>query len=210
VNPRWAGLREALDGLPASERDAWIDEAFGIDELPDDGPDLPPGCVPYLPCPVDVVLRVIDQANVGPGDVFVDIGSGLGRAALLTHFLTGASAIGIEIQPELVRGARELAERLSASRVATVEGDAAHVVGLVPIGTVFFLNCPFSGARLEKVLVHLEGIARTRQIHVCSLHLPIPPCSWLTLAGPPSEDLAVYRSVASPRAADQAASAASF
>jgi len=59
---------------------------------------------------------------------------------------------------------------------------------------VFFLYCPFSGARLERVLDDLESIARTREIRVCCVDLPLPPRAWLALAAPPSGDLAVYRS----------------
>ena len=55
--------------------------------------------MPYLPCPVDTLLRVIEHAPLGAADVFVDVGSGLGRAAALVHLLTGARAVGLEVQP---------------------------------------------------------------------------------------------------------------
>jgi precorrin-6B methylase 2 len=131
---------------------------------------------------------------VRPGDVFVDVGSGLGRVAALTHLLSGAASIGIEIQPELVRASRQLAERVNVSRVSVVEGDAARLAGDMTTGSVFFLYCPFSGERLEQVLDGLESIARTRQIRVCCVDLPLPERPWLTLVSPPSGDLAVYRS----------------
>src|SRR5689334_6805613 len=92
-----AEFRAALAGVPREERDPWLDEVFGLGELPDDGPDLPPGCVPYLPCAVDTVLRMIEHADVRAEDVFVDVGAGLGRAAALIHVATGAAAIGLEI-----------------------------------------------------------------------------------------------------------------
>ena len=41
-------------------------------------------------------------------DVFVDVGSGLGRAAALVHLMTGARAIGLEVQPALVAAARDI------------------------------------------------------------------------------------------------------
>ncbi len=187
-------FRAALTSVPASERDGWLDQVFGLEGLPPDGPELPRGCVPYLPSSVDTLLRVIDGAKVGAEDVFVDIGSGLGRATALTHFLTGAGAIGIEIQPELVRGARELASRLNAERVSVVEGDAAELASYITNGTVFFLYCPFSGERLDRVMADLELIARTREIRVCSVDLRLPSCSWLTPVSL-SGDLAIYRSL---------------
>jgi SAM-dependent methyltransferase len=187
-------FRAALLRVPPTERDAWLDLVLGLDELPEDGPELPRECVPYLPCPVDALLRMVDQAPVRASDVFVDIGSGLGRAAALVPLLTGAAAIGLEIQPGLVRIARDLATRLLGSRISFVEGDAVELAGSVTIGSVFFLYCPFSGDRLVKVLAALEPIARTRRIRVCSVDLPLPPCSWLKLDPQLSGDLAIHRS----------------
>ncbi len=190
-----AAFRAAVERVPADERDAWLDRVFELDALPDDGPDLPRGCVPYLPSSVEVLLRVVDHASVGGDDVFVDIGSGLGRAAALVHLVTGAAAIGLEIQPALAQAARALAARLNLSRLSFVEGDAASHAGAWVTGTVFFLYCPFSGERLERVLADLEPLSRARPIRVCCVDLPLPPCSWLTPASRPSGDLTIYRSV---------------
>jgi SAM-dependent methyltransferase len=194
-----ARFRAALLGVPADDRDAWLDLVLGIDELPADGSDLPRGCVPYLPCSVDALLRVIDRAGVRDTDVFVDIGSGLGRATALVHLLTGASAIGLEIQPALAIAARELASRLLLARVPCIEGDAAELAGRMTIGTVFFLYCPFGGERLTRVLEQLETIARTRMLRVCCVDLPLPPCAWLEPDPAAASDLTVYRSVLHPR-----------
>ena len=117
-----------------------------------------------------------------------------GRAAMAVHLLTGASAIGVEVQSHLVRAARDLAERMNVSRVSWVHGDAELLTGSMTTGSVFFLYCPFSGDRLERVLDDLEPIARTRRIRVCAVDLPLPHRPWLTLVSPPSGDLAVYRS----------------
>jgi SAM-dependent methyltransferase len=189
-----ATFRAALLRVPPTERDAWLDQVLGLGELPDDGPELPRDCVPYLPCAVDTLLRMVEQAPVSDSDVFVDVGSGVGRATALVHLLTGAAAIGLEIQPGFVRAARDLAARLLAPRISCVEGDAANLAGLVTVGSVFFLYCPFSGERLTKVLADVESIARTRTICVCCVDLPLPPCPWLTLDPRRSGDLAIYRS----------------
>jgi SAM-dependent methyltransferase len=187
-------FRAALTSVPPADRDCWLDLILGLAEPPDDGPDLPRGGVPYLPCPVDTILRMVDQAEVRSTDVFVDIGSGVGRATALTHLLTGAGAIGLEIQSELVRHSRDLRERMNTPRVTVVEGDAARLTGFITIGSVFFLYCPFGGQRLERVLDDLESIALTREIRVCSVHLPLFHRPWLVPVMPPSGDLAVYRS----------------
>jgi SAM-dependent methyltransferase len=192
-------FRAALASVPREARDGWVDLALGLGAPPEDGPELPRGCVPYLPCAVDALLRLVEHAPVRAADVFIDIGSGLGRAAVLVHLLTGARAVGLEVQPALVAGSRELTGRLRLSGVSFVEGDAATLAGALAEGSVFLLYCPFSGDRLARVLSDLEPVARTRAIRVCCVDLRLPPRRWLALASPPWLDLAIHRSVGSPQ-----------
>jgi SAM-dependent methyltransferase len=188
-----AAFRAALLGVPAGERDAWVDVVLGLDDLPGDGPALPAGGVPYLPCSIEVLLRMIDEAPVKSTDVFVDVGAGPGRVIALVHLLTGAGAVGLEIQPELVHAAHGLTARLGLSRVRCIEGDAAAVAAFMVVGSVFFFYCPFSGARLAKVLDDLEPIACTRQLRVCCVCLPLPPRPWLTRDPGRDGELEIYR-----------------
>jgi len=187
-------FRAALLGVPVGDRDAWVDLVLGIDDLPGDGPALPAGGVPYLPCAVEVLLRVVDEVPVRSTDVFVDVGAGPGRAIALVHLLTGAGAVGIEVQPELVRAAHSMTARLGLTRVSCIEGDAATVTRFLVTGSVFFFFCPFSDARLAKVLDHLEPIARTRHLRVCCVDLPLPPRSWLTREPGRGGALEIFRS----------------
>ena len=187
-------FREALLGVPPSERDAWLDVVLRLDELPDDGPDLPRDGVPYLPSSVDVLLRSVGEAGVEASDVFVDIGAGIGRAVTFVHLLTGAAAVGVEIQQRLIVQARALAARLEAPRISYVLGDAAEIPAAMTAGSVFFLYCPFSGARLQRLLVGLQAIARSRVITICCVDLPLPPCPWLDTRAARAADLAVHRS----------------
>ncbi len=189
-------FRRELLAVPPEERDVWLDARFGIAMIADDGPALPRGCVPYLPCSVDALLRVIEHAEVRSDDVFVDVGSGVGRATLLTHMLTGAGAIGIEIQPHLVRAHVELSTRLGVSRCPVIAGDAAHLTRRIAIGSVFFLYCPFSGARLERVLDDLLAVATTRPIRICCVDVELPRRAWLGRVELPFDDVAIYGSTA--------------
>lgn len=189
-----ARFRADLLDVSPSARDVWVDRRFGIDGLPEDGPSLLPGCVPYLPSPVDVVLRMIAQADVRDSDVFVDIGMGIGRTAALVQLLTGASVIGLEIQPAMADAARTMFAHLELPRMTCVVGDAPALTEHLATGSVFFLYCPFGGERLTQVLAALEVVAATRPIRICCVDLPLPPSPWLTLDPPLAGDLAVYRS----------------
>jgi cyclopropane fatty-acyl-phospholipid synthase-like methyltransferase len=51
---------------------------------------------PFVPMDKEVVERVMNLAEVGPKDVFYDLGSGDGRLVIAAA-LRGAKAVGIEI-----------------------------------------------------------------------------------------------------------------
>jgi len=196
--PTPAAFRTALDTIPADDRDAWLDLVLDMVELPDDDPNLPRGCVPYLPCAVGTVLEALRAATVTSDDVFVDVGAGLGRATALSSMLTGATCIGLEIQPALVQAARQRSAALHLARVRFIEGDAADRMCDASDGTVFFLYCPFGGERLERVLDGLHALALKRPLRICCVGMPALERSWVTPLPSTSVDLMVYRTHAHP------------
>jgi SAM-dependent methyltransferase len=58
---------------------------------------------PYLQTPPEVVLKMLKMAKVEQDDVVYDLGSGDGRIVIAAAQNFGARAIGIEIDPELIR-----------------------------------------------------------------------------------------------------------
>lgn len=182
-----------LDIAPR-ERDVCIDEALSIEAPPEDGPELPRGGVPYLPCSVDALLRVAAQVPVRASDVFVDVGAGVGRAAVLMHLLTGARVIGLEVQSAFALAAQNMARRLRLPAVSFIAGDAVEQTAALAQGSVFFLYCPFSGERLVRLLEILQSTAAQRTIHICCVDLRLPSCRFLEITSVPSVDLTIYRS----------------
>jgi hypothetical protein len=169
---RGADLVAQLTQVPFRDRDVWIDEVLGIDPPPPDIPDLPRGSVPYLPCGVDEILALVREVPLGPEHTLVDLGSGVGRVAILAHLLCGVRAHGIEIQAPLVHAARTRATALELYAVTFTHGDAAD--DAVPLaGSVFFLYAPFNGAMLTRVLDRLATLA-TRPI-LCTVGVEIMP-----------------------------------
>jgi len=174
---RGAALLELLASIPALERDAWVDALLGLEEPPaDDVADLPRGAVPYLPSGVEEILAMVREAPLRPHDVLVDLGSGLGRVVILAHLLSGARAVGVELQEQLVRSARARCAELALAGVSFVHANAED---LELEGTVFFLYAPFNGEMLARVLRRLEVVARRRPIVVCAVGLELPGVSWL-------------------------------
>ena len=58
---------------------------------------------PYLQTPHEIVSKMLTMAKVQPSDLVYDLGSGDGRIPIAAAQKFGAKAIGIEIDPELIR-----------------------------------------------------------------------------------------------------------
>lgn len=188
---RGPALRDLLRAVPFTERDAWVDQVLALEPPPPDVSNLPRGAVPYLPCGVDEILAMIDEAPVGPGDAFVDLGSGVGRVVVLAHLLSGAAASGIEIQEPLVRLAQTMAATLKLPGVSFTHADAAATA---LHGSHFFLYAPFNGDLLARVLARLGEAARRRPIVVGAVGLELHGVPWLTPRNATHPALTIYDS----------------
>lgn len=188
---RGAPLRERLLSVPARERDVWVDELLSLEQPPPDTAELPRGAVPYLPCGVEEILTMVRELPLRASDVLVDLGSGLGKVVLLAHLLTGARALGVEIQAPLVRSARERCTWLKLDAVSFVH---ANAIDVELDASVFFLYAPCNGQLLQAVLGRLEHVARRRAIAVCAVGLKLNELSWLSPRLVPRGPVAIYDS----------------
>lgn len=59
--------------------------------------------VPFITTPDHVTLEMLAAARVGPGDHVIDLGSGDGRIVITAARRFGATGLGVEIDPALVR-----------------------------------------------------------------------------------------------------------
>ena len=72
--------------------------------------------VPFITTPDQVTLAMLELAGVGANDHLIDLGSGDGRIVITAARRFGASGLGVEIVPDLVRLSRDHA------RAAGVQG----------------------------------------------------------------------------------------
>ena len=72
----------------------------------------------WLPTPQVVVDKMLDVARVGPKDFVMDLGSGDGRT-VITAARRGATAVGIEYNPDMVEFAKRNAEKAGVSQKAS-------------------------------------------------------------------------------------------
>jgi hypothetical protein len=102
--------------------------------------------------------RALGRLGVGPDDVFVDYGSGLGRAVLVAASLPFRRVIGVEVSEEMTQRARENVgrnrQRLRAKDVELVSADALEWE-VPPDLTVAYLYCPFTDEIFDGVMQRL-------------------------------------------------------
>lgn len=134
--------------------------------------ELPPGMVAYQPTPARWLLDLPERAGITPMDTFVDIGAGLGQVAILAALLSGARAIGIEIEPAYVAVARRSADLLGLGHVSFRCEDVLSAD--LSAGTVFYLYTPLVGELLGQLLARLRREAAARPIRVCAYGPCVP------------------------------------
>jgi SAM-dependent methyltransferase len=78
----------------------------------------------WVPTPEPLVERMLTMAQVGPGDVLFDLGSGDGRTVIAAA-KRGAEAVGVEFNPDLIAFSKRTAERerLSSEHARFIQGD---------------------------------------------------------------------------------------
>lgn len=165
-----ASLGEWLTSFPPGERDRALERRWGIDAS--DVASAMPGesLIGYHASGVAAVVRALLGAELGPNDVFVDLGAGLGKVTCLARLLTGCDARGIELQGSLVDRARALAAE-QGIEATFVHGDVRECD--LSAGTVFYLYAPFAKAVTAHVLEKLETVAAHRGIVVCALGMDL-------------------------------------
>jgi SAM-dependent methyltransferase len=167
-------------------------------EQPREASSAPPGehLIGYHAAGLDPIGRMLAEVQLSERDVFIDLGSGVGRVCIVVALSTTARVRGIELQTSLVERARADATRAGA--IVAFENADARDANLSD-GTVFFLYCPFTGPALARVLERLSEI--DHPIVVCALGIDLDHAPFLRRR--PLDDfwLAIYDSVTPPVAA---------
>jgi SAM-dependent methyltransferase len=79
---------------------------------------------PFVPSPMDVVKRMLDLADLKPGEFLFDLGCGDGRIVLSAAKDYGSRAMGVDLNARLVDEARNMAENLGlVDNALFVDGD---------------------------------------------------------------------------------------
>lgn len=113
------------------------------------------GCVkvaPYLPTPTPVVDRMLEMARVTKNDVVYDLGSGDGRIVITAAAKYGARGVGFEIDPALVREARENARLARVEHLVEFRQQDLFTADFFDATVVTLYLGPSTNRRLRPVL----------------------------------------------------------
>ncbi len=164
--------------------DLFINGLFSFQDVPEQTLDLEPEMVFYQKTPARIIFELAEKLHFTKYDVFFDLGSGLGQAAMLVNLLAGIRTIGIEFEPAFCNYARDCAAKLNLPNVSFVNIDARKAD--YSKGTIFFMYTPFKGKILQEVLGALKKESLRRDIKI----ITYGPCtaevasqSWLQCAG---------------------------
>jgi SAM-dependent methyltransferase len=192
---RGQALRKRFEDVPPFERDHFVEEVLGIAYPPLEEAALGPELTPYSPSGYDEIVHAFDATELGPGDRFVDLGSGMGKVVLLAALLTGATATGIECDGELAALAQRAGHELALAETTFQRGDARDAA--TEDADVVFMYLPFTGVVLATVLRRLieAGLRlgpHARRRFLCAGTLDLTRHPELVVAGPSRSWLHVY------------------
>jgi SAM-dependent methyltransferase len=147
-------------------RDRRIERRHGLDtfgKIVMDEHDIERGF--YKPLPWGALSRILSRNEIGPNDVFLDLGAGKGRAVFLAaaHY-PFKRVIGVELSEELSAVARaniaQVRDQLLCQDVEIVTSDVLDYEVPDDVTVVFFYN-PFRGRTFASVIQKLlESVDR--------------------------------------------------
>lgn len=171
--------KEGYDNL-----DIFINELISFQPIPEQTMELEPEMVFYQKTPARIIFELAEKSKFTKEDVFFDLGSGLGQAAILLNLLSGVRAYGVEFDPAFCDYATACAEQLNLPDVTFINADARKAD--YSKGTVFFMYTPFKGGILQEVLEVLRKESLSRKIKIftygpCTAEVALQ--GWLDFSG---------------------------
>ncbi len=116
--------------------------------------------VPYVPTPPEVVEGMLDMAGLKAGERLIDLGSGDGRIPRAAA-RRGATALGVEIDGDLVARARSLTRLEGLEERARFVRDDLFTVSLRDVDVVTLYLLPALNERLKpKILNEMKAGSR--------------------------------------------------
>jgi SAM-dependent methyltransferase len=111
---------------------------------------------PYVTTPQNVVDAMLGLAGVKPGDTLLDLGSGDGRIVVTAAQRFGVKGTGIEIDPRLIKLARENAQKAGVADKATFREQDLFTTDLSGYSVITIYLLPDVNKKLKPALQKLK------------------------------------------------------
>jgi len=134
----------------------------------------PENLVPYVSTPMEVVEEMLKMADVKSTDTLFDLGCGDGRIVVTAAKKYGCRAVGVDIDPDRVKEARELAKKEGVeNKVTILQEDLAKTRFSTATVVTMYLLPSYNAALRPKLERVLPLGAR-----VVSHDFDMPPGTW--------------------------------
>ncbi len=131
----------APQAIPGS---GWAEPGLYADPPASSRTRAPGQLAPFDPTPQEVVDRMLTLAGVKKGDVVYDLGAGDGRVVITAAKEYGVKAVGFEIDPGLVKLARENVRKQGVEKLVEIRRQDFLTADLSP-ATVVTLYLSYDG-----------------------------------------------------------------
>ncbi len=128
-------------------------------QQPRAGKDREPDAI-FFPTPQDVVEKMLKLANVKKDDMVYDLGCGDGRIVVTAAKKYGCKAVGYEIDPELVKLARENIKQNQVEHLVKIEREDVFTLDLSGADVIMVYLLPRLNERLIPQLKKLKPGSR--------------------------------------------------
>jgi len=115
---------------------------------------------PYVTTPQNVVDAMLDLTGMQPGDTLLDLGSGDGRIVITAARRYGVKGTGIEIDPRLVKAARENAIQAGVADKTVFKEEDLFLTDLTQYSVITLYLLPDVNNKLKPALRKLKAGTR--------------------------------------------------
>jgi tRNA A58 N-methylase Trm61 len=109
---------------------------------------------PFVATPTPVVRQMLILADLKPGEVLYDLGSGDGRAVIMAAKDFGATSVGVELRDDLAKRALDSIQKLDLNEKTRILQKDIFTVSLSPANVVFLY---LTTSANEKIKPKLEA-----------------------------------------------------
>ena len=100
--------------------------------------EMPFFALTYGETPYSTMRKIFDKINFSAGDIFIDLGSGVGQVVFFVNMYYKVSAAGYDLVPFFIEKSRAIKKELNLYNIEFIEGD--FLKEDISYGTIFYIN----------------------------------------------------------------------